>query len=509
MLTRLGVGGVTAIALATAAPLRAADLPPGPGQDIVNRACTGCHDSSMFTSQRKDAAGWTDTVNAMIANGAPVPPASVPTVVAYLVQNFGAPAAAAGAAPPRSKNLPPVYVPIPWQRTPGKPIDQRTPERQDNAADFPGQYRAPYMTANVQYKTEVITNKLVRPWALQFLPSGKFLITQRMGQMVIVDNQGKITELKGIPEVAWEGGQGGLLDVALDPDFRTNHRIYFAFNEPTGPKEGVGRDGAQSRIAVGRAVLDEAGAALNDLKIIFRSKPTVSITLYPTKQGSRIVFDKAGLMYVSIGNRDSTRLQPPPWNVAQDMQTHLGKIIRITTDGQAAPGNPFIGVPDALPEIWALGTRSQEGLAFDSSGRLWETEHGPRGGDELNIISKGKNYGWPLVTHGIDYPGWMVTTATHKTGLEDPRYFWDPNIAPSGLTFYYADLFPAWKGSLFVGGLHGGLLDRLTIAGDKVVGEEPLLTELNSRIRDVRVGPEGGLYVLTDDTNMLVKVTPK
>jgi glucose/arabinose dehydrogenase len=468
----------------------------------------------MFTAQRKTAAGWNETVHNMIGMGAQVPAASVDTVVAYLTQNFGAaaaaaPAAGAAAAPARSKNDPPEFAVQPWQKVPGKPIDNRAPEKQDNAADFPGQYRAPYRPSNVQYKTTTITDKLVRPWALQFLPGGKFLVTQRMGQIVIVDAAGKISEVKGVPTVAWQGGQGGLLDVALDPNFQTNHRIYFTFNEPAGPQD-VTRDGAQSRIAVGRAVLDQAGLALKDFTVIFRSKPAVSVNLYPTKQGSRIAFDRDGLMYVSIGNRDSTRLQPPPWNVAQEMSSHLGKIVRITTDGAPAPGNPFLDTPDALPEIWAVGTRSQEGLTFDAQGRLWETEHGPRGGDELNLIERGKNYGWPIVTHGIDYPGWLINSgATHRQGLEDPRYFWDPNVAPSGLVFYYADLFPAWKGSLLVGGLKGGLVDRLTISGDKVIGEEPLLTELHSRIRDVRVGPEGAVYVLTDDTGMLVKVTPK
>jgi glucose/arabinose dehydrogenase len=257
-------------------------------------------------------------------------------------------------------------------------------------------------------------------------------------------------------------------------------------------------------------VLDEAGAALRDLKVIFRSRPAISVNLYPTKQGSRIAFDRDGTLFVSIGNRDSTRLQPPPWTVAQSLQTHLGKIIHITTDGAPAPGNPFIGQTDALPEIWVTGTRSQEGLTFDDKGRLWEVEDGPRGGDELNLIEKGKNYGWPIVTHGIDYPGWVVGMGiTHQEGLVDPRYYWDPTIAPSGMTFYYADLFPAWKGSLFVGGLRGGLLDRLTISADnKVVSEEPLLDELHQRIRDVRVGPEGAVYVLTD-TNTLAKITPR
>ena len=484
-----------------------AGLPPGPAHDLVARTCSACHDAGVFTSQRKDAAGWSSTVQQMIANGAQATPAEADQIADYLTRNFGS--APAAAAPTRSKNDPPAYAAIPWQRIEGKPIETRFPEKQDDAPDFPGQTRAPYH-ATVPYKTTVITDKLVRPWALQFLSGGRMLVTQRMGQMVIVDSGGKITELSGVPEVAWEGGQGGLLDVALAPDFKTSHRIFFSYDEPAGPQKNVGADGAQSRIVVGRATLDETGAALRDLQVIFRSRPAISVNLYPTKQGSRIVFDKDGTMFVTIGNRDSTRLQPPPWNVAQDLSTHLGKIVHITQDGAPAPNNPFIGKADALPEIWATGTRSQEGLAFDDKGRLWETEDGPRGGDELNLIERGKNYGWPVVTHGIDYPGWVINTgATHHSGMEDPRYYWDPTIAPSGLAFYYGDLFPAWKGDLLVGGLRGGLLARLKLSADnRVVEEEPLLTELHSRIRDVRVGPEGAVYVLTD-TNSLVKLTPK
>jgi glucose/arabinose dehydrogenase len=208
--------------------------------------------------------------------------------------------------------------------------------------------------------------------------------------------------------------------------------------------------------------------------------------------------------------------------VAQRLDTDLGKIIHITADGAPVPDNPFIGKPGVLPEIWAYGTRSQEGLAFDPrTGHLWETEHGPRGGDELNIIEKGKNYGWPVIVHGIDYPGTAIGEGiTHKDGMEEPVYYWDPVIAPSGLAFYTGTLFPQWQGSVFVGGLRGMMLDRLTIVNDKVVAEEPLLTDLHARIRDVRVGPDGAVYVLTDSgtasisprtppTSKLLKLTPK
>ena len=216
------------------------------------------------------------------------------------------------------------------------------------------------------------------------------------------------------------------------------------------------------------------------------------------------------------------RSDSPPWDVAQRLDNHLGKVIHITPDGAPAPDNPFIGKPGVLPEIWAYGVRSPEGLTFDpKTGRLWQVDHGPRGGDELNIIEKGKNYGWPVIVHGIDYPGTAIGEGiTHKEGMEEPVYYWDPVIAPSGLAFYTGNLFPQWKNSLFVGGLRGTMLDRLTIANDKVVAEEPLLTDLRARIRDVRVGPDGAVYVLTDSgtssmspntppTSRLLKLTPK
>lgn len=236
------------------------------------------------------------------------------------------------------------------------------------------------------------------------------------------------------------------------------------------------------------------------------------------KTGGRIAIAPDGSLFVTIGDRSDS----PPWDVAQRWDTDLGKIIHITADGAPAPNNPFLGKPGVLPEIWAIGTRSQEGLAFDpKTGRLWEIEHGPRGGDELNIIERGKNYGWPVITHGIDYPGTAIGEGiTHKDGLEEPVYYWDPVIAPSGLAFYTGALFPQWQGSVFVGGLRGMMLDRLTIVNDKVVAEEPLLTDLNARIRDVRVGPDGAVYVLTDSgtsgmsystphTSKLLKLTPK
>jgi len=314
-----------------------------------------------------------------------------------------------------------------------------------------------------------------------------------------------------VRELASPGSKDiGLLDVSLDPHFSTNHQIFFSFFDYI--------DNTDSNTYIARARLDVAKCAITDAKVIFRGLPIMPSKRLGAKTGGRIVIAPDGSLFMPLGDRSDS----PPWDVAQRLDNHLGKIIHITADGAPAPDNPFLGKPGVLPEIWAYGLRSQEGLAFDpKTGRLWENEHGPRGGDELNIIEKGKNYGWPVITHGIDYPGTAIGEGiTHKESMEEPVYYWDPVIAPSGLAFYTGDLFPQWRGSVFVGGLRGMMLDRLTIVNDKVVAEEPLLTELRTRIRDVRVGPDGAVYVLTDSgtasmsartpsTSKLLKLTPK
>jgi len=471
------------------------DFPPGPEHDLVARVCTQCHAAEQVTIQRRSAEQWDQTVQTMIANGAQLTPAQAAQVVAYLTRHFGPSGPQATAA--RTLEDPPLSPPIAWRFVEGQPVDTRPPEKADDAPEFPEQVHAPYRKS-VPYKITTITKGLARPWALAFLSDGGFLVTQRQGSMVIVDAAGKISRpLKGVPPVSAELGQGGLLDVVLDSDFVRTGRIFFTYNEPLPNK--------QNRMVVARAVLDRSAHALRDVTVIFRAKPAVPIP-YRSKQGSRIAIGKDGFLYVTIGDRDYS--QRPPWDIAQRLNTHLGKVIRITKDGAPAPGNPFLGVTDAMPEIWAYGMRSQEGLTFDAQGRLWESEHGPRGGDEINIIQKGRNYGWPVAVHGIDYPGTVIGDGvTHQAGVEPPRYYWDPTIGPSGLTFYYGKLFPAWRGNLFVGGLRGMVLDRLEIQNDKVVAEEPLLTELKQRIRDVREGPDGALYVLTD-VDSLLKITP-
>ena len=412
--------------------------------------------------------------------------------------------ALAGAQPFPLTGMPPGATMLPGHNsvgfptpntTPGEPIETRAPELSTDTPAFPGQTRAPYR-ATTPFNVNVITDKLKQPWSLAFLPDGKMLVTQKPGAMVVITADGTISApISGVPTVYYRG-QVGLLDVVLDKHFVANKRIFFSYSEPV--------EDEKTNIAIASAKLDEAGLALTDVKVIFRAKPALPKTV-PANQGGRLAVAKDGTLFAIIGDRSAS----PPWTVAQRLDTDLGKMIHITAEGAPAPGNPYIGKPGVLPEIWSIGHRSEQGLAFDPEGRLWETEDGPRGGDELNLIEPGKNYGWPIITHGVDYPGELINNGlTAKVGMVQPRYYWDPVIAPSGLAFYTGSLFQAWKGSVFIGALRGQMLDRLTLKGTKVVDEEPLLVDLHSRIRDVRIGPEGAVYVLTDDTKLL-KLTPK
>ncbi|MBB5047081.1 glucose/arabinose dehydrogenase [Rhodopseudomonas rhenobacensis] len=338
-----------------------------------------------------------------------------------------------------------------------------------------------------------VASGLVNPWGLAFLPDQRMLVTERPGRMRIVTPQGQVSPpLRGVPEV-WASGQGGLLDVALDKSFADNATLYFCFAE---------RAGNGGRTAVARAKLDETGPPrLDDVKIIFRQDGPLSKGLH---YGCRIAQAPDGNLFVTLGEHSFTP------NEAQNLGNHLGKLIHITPDGAAASDNPFLGRGDARAEIWSYGHRNPQGLAFNpASGDLWEIEHGPRGGDEVNIIGKANNYGWPVIGFGIDYSGSKIHEATAKDGMQQPIKYWVPSIAPSGMAFYSGALFPAWKGSLFTGALAGQALVRLSLDGDKVSGEERLLKELGERIREVRQGPDGALYLLTDNAaGRILRVAP-
>jgi glucose/arabinose dehydrogenase len=343
-----------------------------------------------------------------------------------------------------------------------------------------------------QLEVQTVATGLVHPWALAFLPDGKMLVTERPGRMRIVTPEGQLSPpLKGVPDV-WASGQGGLLDVVTDKSFAQNRTIYFCFAERTG---GGGRT------AVARAKLNDGGGRLDEVKIIFRQDGPLSSGNH---YGCRIAQANDGNLFVTLGEHFTYR------NEAQNLGNHLGKLIRITPDGTAPADNPFAGRDGAKPEIWSYGHRNEQGLAINpATGDLWEIEHGPRGGDEVNIIGKGKNYGWPVIGYGIDYSGATIHETAAKDGMEQPVKYWVPSIAPSGMTFYNGKLFPKWNGSLFTGALAGKMLVRLQLNGNSVTGEERLLQNLYERIRDVRQGPDGALWLLTDNSaGRILRVSP-
>lgn len=350
-------------------------------------------------------------------------------------------------------------------------------------------FRAPSGNLNV----ETIVTGLANPWALAFLPDGRLLVTERAGRLRIVTRDGKLSpRVEGLPPILVRG-QGGLLDVALDRNYAQNKTIYFCFADPV---DGGGRT------SLARATLvDGEAPKLDDLKIIFRQEGPLSSGNH---YGCRIVQMPDNTLFLTMGDHYAPR------DEAQNLGNHIGKIVRIRPDGSVPPDNPFVNRPGAKPEIWSYGHRNSQGAAINpASGKLWMHEHGPRGGDEINIPQAGKNYGWPVIGYGIDYSGARIHEGTHKTGMEQPIIQWTPVIAPSGMAFYSGNLFPQWKGNLFIGGLATRILVRLELDGEKIAKEERLLEALSERIRDVRNGPDGALWLLTDNTaGRILRVTP-
>ena len=335
-------------------------------------------------------------------------------------------------------------------------------------------------------KPVTIARGLVNPWGLAFLPDGRMLVTERPGRMRVVAPDGRLGEpLQGLPAVE-AGGQSGLLDVATDPKFSANGLVYWSFSE-ADPQGGRGNS-----TAVARGRLD--GNRLADVRVIFRQAPKFASSAH---FGSRLVFARDGRLFVTLGERFLRR------DDAQSLANHHGKIVRIESDGRVPADNPFVGRAGALPEIWSYGHRNVQGAAIHPlTGELWADEHGPQGGDELNLVLPGRNYGWPVITYGAEYvTGAKIGEGSAKAGMEQPLTYWVPSIATSGLAFLTSDRYPGWKGSAFVGALKARLLVRLELDGRKVVREERLLQDLGERIRDVRQGPDGWLYVLTDSAN--------
>ena len=346
-----------------------------------------------------------------------------------------------------------------------------------------------YKTEKATFRLETVAEKLEHPWGMAFLPDGRMLVTERPGRLRIVSADGtKSPPVEGVPRV-FAHGQGGLLDVALDPAYATNNLIYLSYAEP-------GTGGGGTAVARGRLERNR----LVDLTVIFRQVPKRNTVKH---FGSRLVFARDGTLFITTGERDNR-------DQAQNLAVHLGKLIRINSDGSVPDDNPFIGKGDAQPEIWSYGHRNMQGAALHpETGEIWTIEHGARGGDELNIPQAGKNYGWPVITYGKDYSGASIGEGTAKPGMEQPIYYWDPSIAPSGMAFYTGNAFPEWRGSLFVGALGYELLARLELDGAKVTHEERLLKDFGERIRDVRQGPDGLLYLLTDsEDGRLLRLAP-
>jgi glucose/arabinose dehydrogenase len=335
-------------------------------------------------------------------------------------------------------------------------------------------------TGSGEVVVETVASGLENPWGLAFLPDGRLLVTERPGRLRTVGADGRLSApLPGLPQIRARG-QGGLLDVVLDPRFAENRTLYLSFAEPRPEGEGG--------TSVLRARLNAAGTALEGAGVIFRQEPAYR---GGNHWGSRLVFDREGALFVTLGDRYDLK------DEAQDPGNHIGKVVRIRPEGGPAPGNPQ--KPGWAPEIWSIGHRNVQGAALNpATGELWTAEHGARGGDEINIPRRGLNYGWPVITYGRDYSGARIGEGTAKAGLEQPVLNWDPSIAPSGAAFYTGDRFPAWRGNLLVGALAGQMLVRLTVEGDRITGEERMLESLNERIRDVRVGPDGLVYLLTD-----------
>jgi len=379
------------------------------------------------------------------------------------------------------------------QLTTGAPVAQGAPNTAFQPA-FEGQTRAPEQISGVVLNTEVIARDLERPWGMAFLPDGRVLVTERPGRLRLITRDGNVSApIAGLPAVDARG-QGGLLDVALGPNFAQDRLIYWSYAEARGNEE--------NGTSVARGRLSADASRVENVEVIFRQSPGWRSTGH---FGSRIVFDGAGHMFIALGDRqrDDSR------GLAQDLSGHIGKVVRLTLDGRAAADNPFVSRAGARAEIWSYGHRNIQGAAMHpESGVLWTIEHGPRGGDELNATHAGRNYGWPVISYGEEYNGAQITEGIAvRDGMEQPNYYWDPVIAPGGMLFYTGDLFP-WRGNALIAGLNSRALVRLVMDGERVVGEERFT--IGQRVRDVEQTADGAIWLLTDETNgQLLRLTPQ
>jgi glucose/arabinose dehydrogenase len=389
-------------------------------------------------------------------------------------------------------------------------VETRPPNAPDQKPAFAGQTRAPEQKSALAYELTTVAEGLNRPWGFVFLPDGRMLVTERPGRLRIVTMDGKLSEpFTGLPAVDARG-QGGLLDIALDPQFAKNQMIYWCYAESADGKL-TNTAAARGRMIDGDDKVEpKVAPRVENVQVIYHQAPSMESTLH---YGCRIVFGRDGTIFLTQGERSIV----PGRMQAQQLDSLLGKIVRINADGSIPKDNPFVGKAGARPEIWSYGHRNIQGAALNpATGDLWEVEHGTRGGDEVNIARKGWDYGWPTVAYGIEYAGGPILQgATQKEGTEQPVYYWDPVIAPSGMMFYTGNAFPAWRGNLFIGGMtqrDPTNLTRLVLKDNRVVAEERLLTEVvpRERIRDVRQGPDGAIYMATDNAKgRILKLAPR
>jgi len=370
--------------------------------------------------------------------------------------------------------------------TPGAPLETRPANAPNQTPAFAGQTRAPAVRTEAALAHTVVASGLEHPWGLAMLPDGRWLVTEKPGRLRIITAEGAIGEpVAGLPAVDARG-QGGLLDVVIGPTFGQDRMIYWSYSEA--------RSGGNAT-SVARGRLSDDGSRVEDVQVIFRALPVYDGDKH---FGSSLAFDPDGHLFITLGERSDAPMRPQ----AQDLGSHMGKTIRINADGTVPQDNPYVGQDGALPEIWSLGHRNVQGIAIAPNGDVWTVEHGTRGGDEINLDQAGKNYGWPDAAYGIEYRGGPINAGnTAKAGTEQPVYYWDPVIAPGGMTLYQGAMFPGWDGNLLVAGLKEKHIARLVLENNRVVGEERLLTDLGERVRDVAVGSDGAVWAITDEQN--------
>jgi glucose/arabinose dehydrogenase len=384
------------------------------------------------------------------------------------------------------------------QTTPGQadaPLETRPANGAGQQPAFAGQTRATAVSTGAALTHAVVASGLEHPWGLALLPDGRWLVTERPGRLRIVTAQGQVgAPIAGLPAVAARG-QGGLLDVVVGPTFGQDRLIYWSYAEP--------REGGNGT-AVARGRLSDDGTRVENVQVIFHALPTYDGDKH---FGSSLAFDRQGHLFITLGERSDAPMRPQ----AQDLGSHMGKTIRINADGSVPSDNPFVGRDGALPEIWSLGHRNVQGIAIAANGDVWTVEHGTRGGDEINLDRAGLNYGWPDAAYGVEYRGTPINAGnTAREGTEQPVYYWDPVIAPGGMTLYDGAMFPGWRGNLLVAGLKEKRISRLVLRNNRVVGEEYLLTDLGERVRDVAVGPDGAVWAITDeDDGKLVRLSAR